>query len=127
VLRGETPTHLTFDLALAPSATERQWVFLLRSGDVALGLRLERARELAPWTVRPVRLIASQEDVLKPLDNPPDLTSPMTLTFTSDRTEVALALNGREIVRVKRTQAASTAPLLCGLQGGRAILFHFRE
>jgi len=127
VLRGETPTHLTFDLALAPSATERQWVFLLRSGDVALGLRLERARELTPWTVRPVRLIASQEDVLKPLDNPPDLTSPMTLTFTSDRGEVALALNGREIVRVKRTQAASTAPLLCGLQGGRAILFHFRE
>jgi len=127
VLRTETPAQLTFDLALAPSATERHVVLLLRSGDIALGLRLERARELASWTVYPLRLIASREDALEPLNDPPDLTKPMTLTLTSDRTEVALALNGREIVRAKWTSATSNAPLLCGLRGGRAVLFYFRE
>ncbi|MCS6816603.1 MAG: protein kinase [Blastocatellia bacterium] len=127
MLRTEVPAQLTFELALAPSPTERQLTVLFRSGDIALGLRLERERELSPWSVRPARLLAAREEVLEPLDDSLDLTTPLTLTLTSDRTDLALALNGREIVRVKRSTAASNAPLLWGLRGGRALLFHVRE
>jgi tetratricopeptide (TPR) repeat protein len=126
-LRMEWPAQLAFELAVAPSPTERQFTVLFRGGDVALGLRLERERELSPWSVRPVRLSAGREEVLEPLDDPPDLMAPLALTLTSDRTEIALALNGREVVRVKRSSAISNAPLLWGVRGGRALLFHVRE
>jgi len=127
VLRPQVPAQLTFELALAPSPTERQLTVLFRGGDVALGLRLERERELSPWSVRPVRLIAGREEGLERLEDSLDLTSPLTLTLVSDRTDLALAFNGREIVRVKRSSATSDAPLLWGLRGGRALLFHIRE
>lgn len=127
VLRMEVPAQLTFELALAPSPTERQLTVLFRGGDVAVGLRLERERELSPWRMRPVRLIAGREEGLEPLDDSPDVAAPLTLTLTSDRTDIALALNGREIARVKRSGATSNVPLLWGLRGGRALLFHVQE
>ncbi len=127
VLRPEAPARLTFELALAPSPTERQLTVLFRGGDVALGLRLERERELSPWSVRPVRLIAGREEGLEPLDDSPDLTTPLTLTLILDRMDLALAFDGREIARVKRSSATSNVPLLWSLRGGRALLFHVRE
>jgi len=127
MLRAEVPARLMFELALSPSPTERQVTIFFRGGDVALGLRLERARALSPWSVRPMRLIAGREDVLEPLGDPPDLTAPLTIVLTADRTDLALALNGREIVRVKRPSATSNVPLLWGLRGGRAVLFHLRD
>ncbi len=127
LLRADIPPRLTFELALAPPSTERHCVLLFRSGDVALGFRLERAREFSAWSVRPVRLIGAREDVLEPLNDPPDPATPWTLTLVADRNEVALALNGREVVRAKRTGAPTSAPLLVWLRGSRAVLFHFRE
>ncbi len=136
ILRTEAPARLHFEIALAPNPTERQLLVTFLLGDAGLGLRWERPTERSLWSVRPVRVIASREEELEPLNDPPDWSAPIPLTLTFEQDGMSLMLAGRELVRVKIATVRPTSssdrgdrqgPLLVSLRGGRAVLFHFRE